>query len=95
MVQDSRFEWDDAKAALNFAKHRVRFEDASLVFNDPMAIDEEDQSSSFAEDRWINIGMSCGRIFFVSYTMNGDRIRIISARGAEPYEKRRYFQEPR
>jgi hypothetical protein len=35
-MQDDEFEWDDAKAAANYAKHRVRFETASRVFNDPL-----------------------------------------------------------
>ena len=33
-----------------------------------------------------------GRMLFVTYTMRGDVIRIISARGAEPHEKRRYHE---
>jgi hypothetical protein len=32
------FEWDARKAAANFKKHRVTFEDASSVFFDPLAI---------------------------------------------------------
>ena len=32
------FEWDPDKARSNMRKHGVRFEDASLVFNDPMAL---------------------------------------------------------
>jgi uncharacterized DUF497 family protein len=38
------------------------------------------------------IGLVEGRMLFVSYTMRGDVIRIISARGAEPHEKRRYHE---
>ena len=34
-----------------------------------------------------------GRLLYVAYTMRGDVIRIISARGAEPHEKRRYHEE--
>lgn len=89
------FEWDDAKAASNRSKHGVSFDTATRVFSDPVAIDESDPSSSFAEDRYYIIGMADGRVLFVVYTMNGDRIRIISARGAEPYEKRRYTEEAR
>ena len=33
-----------------------------------------------------------GRLLFVAYTMRGDVIRIISARGAEPYERRQYHE---
>jgi uncharacterized DUF497 family protein len=40
-----RFEWDAAKADSNWRKHRVRFEDAILVFADPDAVVEEDHGS--------------------------------------------------
>ena len=36
-----------------------------------------------------------GRLLFVAYTMRDERIRIISARGAKPYEQRRYTEENR
>jgi len=29
------FEWDAEKARLNYAKHRISFEEAATVFNDP------------------------------------------------------------
>ena len=32
-----RFEWDEAKAATNVGKHRVFFEEAASVFEDPLA----------------------------------------------------------
>ena len=34
-----------------------------------------------------------GRLLFVAYTLRNGTIRIISARGAEPYEKRKYHEE--
>ena len=36
-----------------------------------------------------------GRLPFVGYTMRGEKIRIITARKAEPYERRRYHDENR
>ena len=33
-----------------------------------------------------------GRMLFVVYTMREDVVRIISARGAEPHEKRKYHE---
>jgi uncharacterized protein len=32
-----RFEWDLKKAADNLQKHRISFEEAMTVFNDPLA----------------------------------------------------------
>ncbi|MCZ6676120.1 MAG: BrnT family toxin [Candidatus Poribacteria bacterium] len=36
--------------------------------------------------------MVSGRILFVTYTYRGEKIRIISARKAEPHEQRKYYQ---
>jgi uncharacterized protein len=41
------------------------------------------------------IGMVENRLLFVGYTMRDERIRIISARKAEPYERRKYHDENR
>ena len=38
------------------------------------------------------LGMVDDRLIYVAYTYRGDRIRIIMARGAEPYEKRLYHE---
>jgi uncharacterized DUF497 family protein len=32
------FEWDEAKGSANFAKHRVEFEEAKTVFDDPLNV---------------------------------------------------------
>jgi uncharacterized DUF497 family protein len=47
------------------------------------------------EERYGVIGMVEGRLLFVGYTMRGEKIRIITARKAEPYERRRYHEENR
>jgi uncharacterized DUF497 family protein len=94
-----RFEWDSAKAASNLTKHRVSFELAKLVFFDPWALVEQDRIEN-GERRWQTIGMVDGRVLLlVAHTMVEDDdievIRIISARRAEPKERRRYEQENR
>jgi uncharacterized protein len=38
------------------------------------------------------LALAHGRMLFVTYTMRGDVVRIISARGAEPHEKRKYHE---
>ena len=86
-MDDGEFEWNDVKAAANIAAHGVSFEAAKLVFEDPFAIEFLDQGD-YGEERFNIIGMVEGRILFVAYTLRGDKIRIISARGAEPYERR-------
>lgn len=89
-----RFEWDEQKASTNLRKHRVSFDDAKLVFFDPLALFEEDRVDE-GEQRWRAIGMIDDQLLLVvihvfRYQDGSERIRIISARKAQPYERRRY-----
>ena len=92
-MNDEDFEWDDAKAAANDAKHGISFEMARDAFDDPFAITWDDDSENYGEDRYCLLGMVNNRLLFVAYTMREDRVRIISTRGARPYEQRRYHEE--
>jgi len=92
-MNDDAFQWDDAKAAANDAKHGVTFEAARDVFEDPFAIEQLDDRHNYGEERWTILGMAQDRLLLVAYTMRNGRIRIISARGAEPYEKREYHEQ--
>lgn len=94
-MNEDDFEWDESKAALNARNHNVSFEVARYVFDDPAALDEFDDSERYGEDRYNIIGMIKGRLFFVSYTIRGTRYRLISARRAEPHEKKRYHEKNR
>jgi len=87
------FEWDEAKAADNFGKHGVNFETAIRVFDDAFAIERLDDRENYGEDRYSILGMVDGRLLYVAYTVREGVIRIISARGAEPYERRRYHED--
>lgn len=87
------FEWDGRKASNNFAKHGVSFEMARDVFKDPFAIENLADRENHGEDRYTIIGMVQGRLLFVAYTMRDETVRIISARGAEPYERRQYHED--
>jgi uncharacterized DUF497 family protein len=86
-------EWDEAKAAENYAKHGVPFERAREVFKDPFAIEYEDDRQDYGEQRYVVIGTVDDRLLFVAYTLRGETIRILSARGAEPHERRQYHEE--
>jgi uncharacterized DUF497 family protein len=92
-MTDDDFEWDDAKAASNYARHGVTFDMARAVFRDPFAIDWVDDREAYGEAGYVTIGMVEGRLLYVAYTMRDDRIRIISARGAEPHERRQYHED--
>ena len=94
MLTDGRvveFEWDSAKERANRRKHGLGFRVASRVFLDPYAI-EIDDAGTADEERFNVIGLVDGRMLFVTYTLRGEIVRIISARGAEPHEKRKYHE---
>jgi uncharacterized DUF497 family protein len=90
-----RFEWDPTKAQSNFRKHGVSFELATHVFTDPFAMVEQDRIEN-GEYRWRTLGMAGGcLLLLVAHTVldgeNGiEVIRIISARRAEPRERKGY-----
>jgi uncharacterized protein len=93
-VQDAFFEWDDEKAAANRRHHGVSFDEARLVFDDIYAIELHDRDHSTSrEPRFIRIGLAGMRLLFVSYTMSGQRIRIIHARAANKQMERIYESE--
>lgn len=94
-MESERFSWHDRKAATNARDHGVTFEAACDVFNDPFAVEWADEREQYNEDRYIILGMVENRLLYVAYTMRRDKIRIISARKAEPHERRLYHEENR
>jgi uncharacterized DUF497 family protein len=92
-MKSDDFEWDDAKAASNLGHHKITFEQARDVFTDPFIVEWIDDGQAEHEQRFNALGMVENRLLFVAYSMRGDAIRIISARRAEPFERRRYHEE--
>jgi uncharacterized DUF497 family protein len=87
---DLIFEWDPEKERENFEKHGVDFTDAADTFYDYRWMERYDDDSSDEEERWQTMGFVDG-VLFVVYTERGDVTRIISARVAEPFERRIYY----
>lgn len=85
------FEWDPRKAASNFRKHGVAFEEAVRVFGDPLARIFDDPDHSAGEMRELVVGHTTRRrLLIVSFVERGDRIRIVSARRVTLRERRDY-----
>jgi len=90
-----RFEWDAVKAASNLSKHKVSFETATRIFADPFLLTQQDRIEN-GEQRWQSIGMVDGQVvLLVAHTVGEDDdgievLRIISARRADPKERKRY-----
>jgi len=92
-MSELHFEWDPRKAAVNFKKHGVSFEEAKSAFLDERAklIDDPDHSED--EDRFVLLGLSSAlRILVVCHCYRSDAgaIRIISARKATARERKSY-----
>jgi len=93
---DLLFEWDANKGKANLNKHKVSFEEAKTVLNDPLLITFQDEEHSQAEDRLISIGMSAmNRLLLVVHTEHEATrktivIRLISCRKATASERRVY-----
>lgn len=83
----------NAKALSNLQKHGVSFDAARGVFSDAFAIEFPDDRQDRAEARFNIIGMVEHRLLFVAYVTRNNRLRIISARAAEPRERRRYHED--
>ncbi|MDB9418702.1 BrnT family toxin [Microcystis aeruginosa CS-556/03] len=88
------FEWDKQKAKINQRKHNISFEEASTVFDHPLAVNFDDPDHSTGENRYLIIGLSDqSKFLFVSYTDRDYKIRLISARLVTPKERRYYERE--
>ena len=86
-----KFEWDRRKAAANFSKHGVSFEEAFTVFADPLARIFDDEGHSIEEQREIIIGHSAReRLLVVCFTSQGGSVRMFSARKATRRERKDY-----
>ena len=67
-----RFEWDERKSRTNCAKHKVSFETAILVFEDPFALSVQDRVIA-GERRWQTLGLVGGMvILLVAHTYEGE-----------------------
>ncbi len=86
--------WDRNKAIANFNKHKVSFELAVRVFDDPHQLSRPDPDPD--EDRWQTVGRpfdSSTGVLLVVHTDVDDQERagrVISARKATPHERRAY-----
>jgi uncharacterized protein len=88
------YEWDLAKAAANFKKHKVRFPDAALALEDPVAWTIPDPDG-LHEKRFICLAADpTGRILVTVFTYRGRSIRIISSRKASRAERLIYENHP-
>jgi hypothetical protein len=91
MLIENEFEWNEDKAASNFSKHDVSFEEAASIFGDFGLITRDDEGHSDIEPREIAIGYSFRlRLLTVVFTVRLGKTRIISARLSTVRERKDY-----
>lgn len=90
------FEWDDEKNWSNFLKHGLEFEEAQVIWSDPLGMEFYDENNSESEARYLRVGHNPGRgILVVIFCERKDVIRIISARKATKDERIEYERQLR
>lgn len=90
-VRCQGFDWDQGNAIKNWRSHRVtQAECEQILFNRPL-VAGEDSPHSQTEPRYFLLGETdAGRRLFVVFTIRGDLIRVISARGMNRRERKVY-----
>ncbi len=86
--------WDQEKNRSNRKKHKVGFEVASLVFEDPFHLSILDRIEN-GEERWQTLGMVGSVVVLLvahTFTEQEDEeiVRIVSARKATRKERQKY-----
>ena len=86
------FTWSEAKRAANLKAHGLDFVDAPRVF-EGVTYTFEDDRFSYAEQRFVTLGLLAGTPVSVVHTETDHEIRIISFRKATNREANIFFNE--
>ena len=88
-----QFDWDETKAVSNLRTYDVAFEDATTVFDDPLAAIFYDDDHADDDVRELVIGHArTQQLLVVIFAERRGVLRIIGARRATPRE-RKYHDE--
>ena len=83
--------WSEKKNRQNIRKHKIDFDEAKSIFDDPSQLSANDSDHSIYEYRFITIGMSMqNRLLIIAHTFRDDKIRIITARKPTRRERNDY-----
>jgi uncharacterized DUF497 family protein len=88
------FDWDDSNAPKNWITHNVLpTECEQIFFNRPLQTSHDEKHSQH-EKRYYCLGRTdMGRRLFISFTVRGKRIRVISARDMSRKERTLYNEK--
>jgi uncharacterized DUF497 family protein len=87
------FEWDDGNRDKNWEKHQVSNSECEEVFFNLPLLLQPDPTHSEAAVRYYVLGQTnAGRRLFISFTIRGENIRVISVRDMSKRERNFYEQ---
>lgn len=89
-LDGNTFVWDADKAMRNLHKHGVRFEEAAGVFFDPLYVLMDASRAGETRDAAIGFDVSGRLLFVVHVEIEGECVRIVSARRATSGEEAIY-----
>ncbi|MBI2439993.1 MAG: BrnT family toxin [Lentisphaerae bacterium] len=85
------FDWSGGNAEKNWERHRVTPLEAEQVFFNTPLLQGTDPAHSEMEKRFYALGQTDeGRELFITFTMRGRRLRVVSARAMSRKERRVY-----
>lgn len=85
-----KFEWDEAKNAVNIEKHGIDFNNGHELFENNRLVFPDDRKD-YGESRFVTVGYIKNRMVIAIYTQRAsESIRIISLRKANNREKERF-----
>jgi uncharacterized DUF497 family protein len=88
----TQFVWHEAKAEANVRKHGISFEEAVTVFDDPLLVLQDASRNDEGRDAAIGFCSSGRLLTVVHIEVDGEHIRLISARRASASEETLYDQ---
>lgn len=92
MPDPIKFEWDKGNLTKNLDKHGVAAQESEELFsNDPFLISKDVKHSSKHESRYQALGQTKSkRKLFISFTIRGNKVRVISTRDMNRKEEKIY-----
>jgi uncharacterized protein len=89
--EKTEFDWDSGNKYKSLFKHKVTIKEAESVFLNDSVMVTSDKKHSNVEDRYLCLGISQKQKYlYISFTIRGEKIRIISARPMDRQERDSY-----
>lgn len=85
--------WDETKNESNYEKHEVWFEEAQTVIVNPLSLMAPNDHPDGNRMEYLGHSVEERVLYVVRVEESDDEIRVISARKAEPQERKKYEEK--